>query len=227
MSAAQDEQPDDLDPELDDLAEKDPSLPREAMSFLQTFTEDLIRSGDIDPRGKTMRAVVDEARAWVREHVDEDFRFHLRVDYSQTLLREARRFRDEGEAQLALVMYATYFEHWLNDMIAARAGQLNLDQDETIGLIRSSGLPAKTGFLWRLIYGEALDEDLSGGIRQIAERRNAFVHYKWKGKDPEDLAGEDQGAAALAFRADELVAAAESVTDRLLYHGARPRLSES
>lgn len=45
----------------------------------------------------------------------------------------------------------------------------------------------KTGLTWKLVLNDDFPSDLAGLIRNVANRRNAFVHYKWQTSETHDF----------------------------------------
>jgi hypothetical protein len=58
------------------------------------------------------------------------------------------------------MFYATWIEHWLNDMILCACDRRNLSKENAKQVIRESSLRAKTGSVWNLLFAEDFPEDI-------------------------------------------------------------------
>lgn len=146
-----------------------------------TLIDGLIRDGVIDPVGKSEREIEDEFADWFLAQGDAAVgNLRLTIDHTHTILSEADRHLVEGHVEFAAVMYAMYFEHWLNYLAGWGASRVGLDEASIRNMLRSSNLAAKTGYLWQLIFAEPLDRRVADVIKDVSEARNAFVHYKWR-----------------------------------------------
>lgn len=121
------------------------------------------------------------------------------VDYTFMLLRSARSAATEVHPVVSVILYATWMEHWLNSVLVTKALKRGAHVTDAEQMVRDASLSAKLGWLWRLLELPTLEEGDLKKLRLLADVRNEFVHYKWKGKDPAVLEGPDQRlSAALA-----------------------------
>ncbi len=143
----------------------------------------LIRDGNIDPRGKTPEQLFTAFK-----HIVEDDRyvFQIVTDYTPDLLREARQRAKAGGGLEALMFYATWVEHTLNGMIASLARRLSLGESIGLDLIRHTRLNEKFVWLHAFLVRRAPARLQITRLQQLAERRNQFIHYKWRA-EPERL----------------------------------------
>ncbi|WP_433015117.1 hypothetical protein [Kribbella sp. CA-294648] len=186
--------------------EDDPAF---VLSWADSITDGLVREGVIDPAGKTREELREEFRAWFDTDGEEYIRdLHVAIDYQASIHAEARRYLDRGAVQLSVVMYATYFEHWLNGLLSWGASRLGLDDDDVVKMLRANSLDGKTTYLWRLVFGERLDDRILGTVKRVADARNAFVHYKWRSYHADSPVFDDQRALLV-----ELLSGCEPVID--------------
>jgi hypothetical protein len=182
--------------------------------WVDNITDGLVREGIIDPAGKTREELREEFHAWFAADGKEylDLRdFYVAIDHKSSIRAEARRYLDRGAVELSAVMYATYFEHWLNGLLSWGALRLGLDHDDVAKMIRANNLDGKTTYLWRLVFDERLDDRILGTTKRVADARNAFVHYKWRSYNLESSVFEDQKAllAELLAGCDRVIELAE------------------
>jgi hypothetical protein len=149
------------------------------------------------------------------------------VDHRENLTEAAARHVQIGEYQLALMFYALFFEHTLNALISRRIGRCGKPERTAIDTIRSVSFEGKLSWLLDLLDLPSLNEKHRKVMSQVAQERNAFVHYKWNSA-PMALGGGKQGEAKLKELA---VAARKTVTylrryeTRLSHEGLKGKLS--
>jgi hypothetical protein len=154
--------------------------PDEARRFVTWISQDLIRQGIIDPKGKTDEELRQEIIAWGKIGIQ------LISDHRPDLLRQARLFMKGGEVRLACLLYATWFEHWLNGVVSTLAERKGLQDSEITQIIRDTNFDARITWLLRILGARPISSKHRGVIKKVSELRNAFVHYKWKPAKFED-----------------------------------------
>jgi hypothetical protein len=184
-----------------------------------------VLAGDIRLEGRTDEEIRNDIDEYLDNITSGPAEHSVRIDYKVRLINEAQRYEASGDVELALMFYATWFEHWLNHMYIEREPMVVLDREQIIRLIRETNLPSKTGHIWQLLFGEELPDDIIQTILKVAEARNAFVHYKWTPHGDED-AGERRELHDLAQRAAAIVTQLDKIEDRLLFGGSRVRLAQ-
>jgi hypothetical protein len=123
-----------------------------------------------------------------REFVDsEDVKEVL--DFQPRLLASARLLASRPHPIEAVILYATWMEHWLNAVLLTTMLRKRMTESHSLQLIRQSNMDAKLGGLWSLIELPALPEEHIRRIKFLAAVRNEHVHYKWEGRDPDVLYG--------------------------------------
>ena len=105
-------------------------------------------------------------------------KLHIGFDYRRDLLTEGARHWAAGKHELAYVFYATFFEHSINFIIVNHIAKRLLPASR-IELVRTLPLPAKFGWLLELAGLPKFNPTHRLRILQVAERRNAFIHYKF------------------------------------------------
>lgn len=110
----------------------------------------------------------------------------LVLDYTGDLLQSARKFRRERQPYLSCVLYATWAEHKLNQWIWSLANKKSLPVDDIQAMIRETQHRAKIAWLLRILGAPNVPKRHRLAVQQMMERRNAFVHYKWRQHRPSD-----------------------------------------
>jgi hypothetical protein len=210
---------------LDQLDVKGRELLQElAEGVLPLLLDQAIREGRIDPRGKSEAELNKEFEGYLREQVEEgkevvsgqaEGEVLVVFDYKTLLLREARRFATEGANEPACLFYATWLEHWLNQMIVTAAGRRGLSREEITQMIRDLSLRAKVSWVFPALSLPRLEQTHQGLAIELSDLRNAFVHYKWQG-EPEDRPRQTALARAIE-RVEETVTYLEDFERREIY----------
>ena len=107
----------------------------------------------------------------------------IRFNFFATLMNEAKKYCEEEEYFLSLVLYATYIEHWFNDLINCLAVTKNLDDNATEKLIKMFTNDARLDVLLPLFNLPEIDNDIKKDLKILFDTRNYFIHYKWKPKN--------------------------------------------
>lgn len=142
----------------------------------------LIRSGDLDPRGKTKHELLGELWAFVKRKPE----FVFSIDHTEALLATARKFAEQSDTESSILYYAIWCEHVLNEMILSYALRAGLGEKEIEHLLKDTQFRAK--YLWvHLVFQENVRKEQFHRAALIGSVRNEFVHYKWEGRsDDED-----------------------------------------
>ena len=189
--------------------------------LIYSVLEQAIRDGDIPMAGRSLDEVLDDLGPHVESLIAPEVEHALRVDHLESLAVEAGKAVARGNHQLAVVLYATHAEHWLNGMFLTECDRRGLSDKDTKDLMQVSTY-MKTGIVWTLLFGAELDPALALGIRRLAARRNAFVHYKFPIADERDF--DDELAASSGADLVERLQAAE---DDFVFDGRRAELREA
>lgn len=155
-----------------------------AAEIAHTVFRKLVASGLLELDGKSPAQVSEDFRKALDRFPEGSSFWEFAVDYTPTLLREARRYRDNGEPLLACLMYATWLEHWANALITDWGPRKGIGEAERIAIIRESNFPAKMGWLLRVLGLPDLEPAHRHTAMEIVSHRNGFVHHKYKSHDP-------------------------------------------
>lgn len=101
----------------------------------------------------------------------------ITTDHRGELLRAARQFKSSKEFPIAILLAATWIEHWINGFIVKQTSHLsNAHRNE---MLRTVPLHGKLTWFLALLNAKPISAIRVRSIRQLADERNAFVHYKW------------------------------------------------
>jgi len=189
--------------------------------WAQVIAESLVSSGEIDPAGKTDEEVRLEAAHFALNNRSVLESTPFTFNHEERLLREARRYAGEAQTNLAVMLYATWFEHRLNYLLAWGARRKGMSVRESIEIIKQASVYQKTGALFQLVFDERLAQDLAQGVRQLADARNQFVHYKWPSVQMTELADAepDSGLEGATVLAEKMVAGLDDLHVRIVLRG--------
>jgi hypothetical protein len=138
-------------------------------------------AGDNDQ--EHVRGFLEHAR---REFVDS-VDIKVALDFQPRLLATAGDLSHRSHPIEAVILYATWCEHWLNATLISAALARGLVEKEVVDMIRTTNGPAKVGWLWRSLGLPELPTRLRAAVEFLSQVRNEHVHYKWTGYDPDTV----------------------------------------
>ena len=109
------------------------------------------------------------------------------IDHSGGLLQRARSFRRAGDWYLSCVFYALWVEHRLNFWVSELAVRRGISEEEIEFIIRDTQHRAKASWLLRVLGAPELPKRHRMAVLQLMDRRNSFVHYKWRRYRPREV----------------------------------------
>ena len=190
-----------------------------AEMFITSFVVDDLR------RGRADRSIADPAvfRQFLTK-LSKDLKtgkVGVVTDYREGILREARRLSKADKKELAVLLFATWIEHFVNSLVEGQARKFGIEADETADMLRTTSMKAKVGWLLPLLKLPRMTSAKRTFIGQITEARNGFVHYKWKYRDP-DVPKENQDS--IFEKIDGLVRYLKRYEERHILHFSRKGL---
>jgi hypothetical protein len=143
----------------------------------------LVEQGSIDPAGKTADELRDEILRLLLSLKAKPRPFRIITDYRSNLLRLARSFaREKGYPdEIALMFYATWFEHWINGLFASRAQTCGFTGKAMLARMRWEKLKDKYQKFPTLVKLPSIASSHLKTVLECSEIRNDFVHYKFAG----------------------------------------------
>lgn len=112
----------------------------------------------------------------------EDPDVDMVIDHRETILKDARKFASNGKHKYAQVFYALYFEHEVNALVT----QLMIRKEfsrKTILAITKHSLSDKLTWIMEILGVNPPRKEFLNFIKPLSDDRNAFIHYKWLGKN--------------------------------------------
>lgn len=155
-----------------DLKEKEAQFTKR---LLTSVVHSLIAENVISPNNLSQKTIFEA----LEQIVDGKIELEISVDHTRDILKHSRKFSKENRYELAVLFYATFFEHKLNFFIFTRAKQKKLAISSIKDIIKSTNIRDKASWLLILLDIPAINRDILKIISKISEERNAFVHYKW------------------------------------------------
>ena len=185
-----------------------------------------IQAGEIDPEGKTDQQLRDEVMSFLRTVVYSKKEIRMIADLRSTLLREARRYQASNSEQLSVIMYATWFEHWINNVVSTMAKRGGHSDQSATQMICDTSIRAKFTWLVSLLGLSPIKKQYADIIFSLAEHRNAYVHYKWEAR-PEQLDRKrEQEIQGLLGKVSAVVNYLHRYENKHLYRGLKHRVTK-
>lgn len=197
--------------------------------FLGSLYESFVAKGELDPADKTDQQLALEfwkmAVAFRRDLKNAGENLKLIVTYRELLLPQARRFSRDGQEEIALLFYATWFEHWINGVMHAQGNKLNLDDRALSLLLRTSNLETKFRCFPALLHLPKINEEHLGAILRCGSLRNDFVHYKYLSDKKFSTSDKDDARKREAIAASQrAVRYLEHYERRHIFKGAKNKI---
>ena len=137
----------------------------------------MIAEGVFDPRGLSQKEIQIQLRKECLRRLkgNEESIVWSTTDRTSTLTREARRFQSQGFYEIAVLLYATASEHWLNDVVSALCKRSRLGRSGTPHVIRNTPFRAKCTWLLTLLDAPPIKPAHLKNQERLMQLRNEFV----------------------------------------------------
>lgn len=194
---------------------------REVIALLRCIVIQAARDGELQLVNRSDRGLRQGIHDFLRNLAMSGWHGVIQTKHQPALLRAAGRFVEEGETELAIVMFATAVEHWLNGMIEIglrRRGERLRAESER------GHLESKLTTRWNELFSTPFPGDLRASILALARARNDFVHYKWPMHTESEQDIHRSAQIALAHDAPRLMAELEGLENSIVFDGARMQL---
>jgi hypothetical protein len=140
------------------------------------FAKELYIQGHLDEKDLDDKSKIKEI---VLSSIDKTGGVYLVTDHRDSLLQKAEMFLKTNDLELAIVLYAMFFEHAINGVIVRTLEKKKIINKTKNEILRSASLKAKLTWVLELLNLPKFNEKHAKFILNIAEERNAFVHYKF------------------------------------------------
>ena len=191
------------------------------IALLRYIVIQAARDGDLDLTSRSDDEVRGSITHLLHDLVAAEWTLSAQVQHDFKLVRAARHFAGEGEPELAIVMYATATEHWLNGMLDVG---LKRRGEELNPATERGTLAHKLNTWWRELFNVAFPERLRSEVLRLAKARNDFVHYKWPSRSEYEDASHRSALCTIAQQAPGLLHALNELENQLVFDGERTRL---
>jgi hypothetical protein len=98
------------------------------------------------------------------------------------LLNDAKRYRKMRNYSNAVIFYATFFEHSINEIIYNKCNKDNITDDSINKMLRLN-LYDKFTWLLEILKLPSFNKTHIITINEIANKRNTYIHYKFSPED--------------------------------------------
>lgn len=196
-------------------------LDRDVLALIRRIIIQAARDGELELVGRSDDELRRSILLLMRSIAKSGWQAVMQSEHQPSLLRAAARFAQEDEADLAIMMYATAVEHWLNGMIEVglkRRGEVLSPESER------GNLAHKLTARWNDLFATPVPDDLQDSIHALARARNDFVHYKWPMHSETEHDVHQAARSAIARDAPRLLAALKDLEDSIVFHGGRAQL---
>jgi hypothetical protein len=110
---------------------------------------------------------------------DESIGNNFVIDSRDELLKTAEEFIIKKEYHNAIVFYAMYLEHWINNLIDILCAKRKMSRKSIKEILKNVNIIAKYTWILELLEQPAIaDADITL-IRKTSEERNSYIHYKY------------------------------------------------
>ncbi|MFH8889270.1 hypothetical protein [Streptomyces sp. NPDC017949] len=195
-----------------------------------------IRHGFVDLDELTDAEVIDAALLGFMDQTDStaatvdgevqwsDDDVHIVVDHLDALLQKAAEAMQANEHWFAILFYATWLEHWVNQVLMSLCVRSGVPEGVAVALVRSCSFNLKLKDVWKSLGAEPIEREYLRIMNDLMEFRNGFVHYKWQARTFSDKDAYDRRVEEVAVSAQGLVPILGDLEDQLLFSGRRKAL---
>lgn len=203
-----------------------------AADIIGAIFETWIEHGTLSVDDRPAEEIVNEFRErvleWLSEGPDDSEPFEIGVirDHRSTLLQSADDRFDSGEPEVAVVLWATWIEHHVNDVLLRTMWSLDVGEKSRNETIKTLNLKFKLTALWEILGLPEIDSETLASISEISSYRNSFVHYKWRpvSSASMDPHSDDAKFEDLRARARSVVEKFEALDNELSWKGRKDEL---
>lgn len=180
--------------------------------------QEAIRSGELSLQGKndedSRRAVKEYLEKYIRvlEEIgpremagDVEMQILVSSDYTHSLLAQAEDFVGEEKLDFAVMFYATWAEHWANQVISIILSRRDFGENMISEVIREASFKGKITWLIALLDIPEIPDVHVNTLQRLAEIRNGYVHYKWKFQPIETLKDKESEVKKLVGEVEQTV----------------------
>ena len=170
---------------MEDLFESD-EFKQLASEVVSSIAQSAIAYGEIDVEALTDEEARKKVISYLKSLKESGEEFIMIIDHKSNILEEARSFVTNKKYELALVTYATWWEHWLNGILEVKLYKKDIKGKDFKNVVASLNNRAKTTWFLKLVDLPEMSNQHLSVMAKLAEKRNSFVHYKYPPSDSLD-----------------------------------------
>ncbi|WP_225799686.1 hypothetical protein [Streptomyces sp. NK15101] len=206
------------------------------MGILWGVVDQYVRHGLVNLEELTDREVVSTVLREFMEEADSgaaivegrvtwsDDDIHVVTDHSIDLLERAAEAVGAEEYWFAILFYATWLEHWANNVLMSLSVRSGVPAGVAVALVRSCSFNLKMKDVWASLGAAPIEKVHMRAMTDLMEFRNGFVHYKWQPQSISSMDAYDRRVEEVAKTAQKLVIVLEGLEDELIFLGRRAAL---
>jgi hypothetical protein len=199
-----------------------------AMELLEKYLTSYVETGLVEVGDRATEEILGEIIRNISEDVKCEY-FELRpvYDHRDSLLDRASSAASEGQLEIAVVLYMTWIEHFVNGLLLLSLERQGISLESCKVLIRELRLAAKLTALWEIARLPELSATHLKLIDRAASLRNAFVHYKWPSvsKQEEDHRRDELGE--IVAQIGSLAQTFHEIENQALWSGRRDEVIQA
>lgn len=181
------------------------------------FIINAIATGKLDPEKLSDEDIYNYGIECMK-HAGSGGKVAITMDYTRSLLTRARADAKSFHQDFALVFYATWVEHTLNQWISCYYG----GGDIAKSVIRDTGIGAKYIWATKVFCGRIPSKLQQNRLVRVSSYRNQIIHYKWGDVPLDNWNSKDE--AVLIGEAEKLVKSMQTFTAKYIMKGANRRI---
>ena len=195
-----------------------PELRRIGAELFKGLLAYQIETGAFDARGKSD----EEIFQFVANTLRANRGFRWSIDHTAELLGSARLALKKNKHELACLFYALWLEHYLNRLVRTVAIRHEFSEKQAEILIRETNLRSKLLWLHLVMRKAPPPKSYVDQLGAISDRRNQFVHYKWRFEDVD--APDDEGYEKSLKDVEKIVRHLQRFESNYIYNRQKHRL---
>lgn len=193
-------------------------------SLVASITESAYVSGEISMEDfNDKNHLLKKLRDYIPKN-DKDLFFTIIHD--KNLIQRAEEEISKEDWQYAYVFYATYFEHFINEILCIWAVKQKKPHKLIKELIRRvGGIEDKYTWVLEILDLPKFNERHFKTIKYLSEKRNSFIHYKFEPKaSSEDSNKEKEEWKKIKFDVSKAIIYSKSYRSRIVWNGKKNKV---
>jgi hypothetical protein len=155
--------------------------------------------------GATDACTLSEFIVHLQVGVAKNPEYDVPIYYRRDLRIDAGIIRDQHHPVGALILYATWFEHWLNGVIFTAATRRGKTPESVRELLRNTGFKKKLSVTLADMGLPPLDADVHDAVLELVNLRHDYLHFKYTGQEAQTLNALDARLTTAVSRAEPLL----------------------